>query len=610
MTRTGSQALRACMVLLVASPALAEVQFHQSVDRNPVGTEDTFQLTVEVTDAPDDAQVQLPDAPDFEVLSKSQSTQMSIRMGGGRGGIQRIERYTLVMRANRTGTLIIPPAELVTERRTYRTEPIRMEVKPGRLHDSGTARRPGRPFPDPFQQFPFPDLPEGWDDFGFPQAEIPRSDSDLFLRAVVDRNEVFVGQQVTLSLYIFSRVDLSSVDTVTMPKLDGFWSEDLDSPSQLSGEQRMIDGVPYRAYLIKRRALFPVKAGTLSIEPAEADITTGFLFAGRRVHRKSNALTVKVKALPPGGADSVAVGRWRLSTEVSQTEVNLGEPVTVRVILEGRGNLKNVAAPALTAPGSIKVYDPTTTDKLTSQRGQLGGRKAQEYLLMPQQTGTFTVPGLSLPYFDPEVGEYQVSETDPITLTVRPGENGRTAMSAGGTPADAAAKNVLEAAAARGVRHRARFSGEVDPVWKRPFFVPVALAPLGIWLGSVLVGLLRSSFSREDPSARRRRQAKAARARLAAAEKLRAAGRADEFYGEIERALLSFLEAKLGTPVGGLTREAIAERLTAAGVPEAQRQRVLTALETCDLARFAPGGAAAARDRALDEAAAAMQDWE
>ena len=36
---------------------------------------------------------------------------------------------------------------------------------------------------------------------------IPRGDSDLFLRASLDRDNVYVGEQVTLSLYIYSRVD-------------------------------------------------------------------------------------------------------------------------------------------------------------------------------------------------------------------------------------------------------------------------------------------------------------------------------------------------------------------------------------------------------------------
>src|SRR5262249_56746375 len=138
------------------------------------------------------------------------------------------------------------------------------------------------------------------DEDGFPAIDVPRSDSDLFLRSSLDADEVYVGEQVTLSIYVFSRVDLSSVDAVNLPKLDGFWSEELDSPSQLSGEHKVLNGVPYRAYLLKRRALFPMKPGAMSIAAAEADITTGFLFAGRRVQLTGKELLLKVKPLTPG----------------------------------------------------------------------------------------------------------------------------------------------------------------------------------------------------------------------------------------------------------------------------------------------------------------------
>src|SRR5439155_4087763 len=140
----------------------------------------------------------------------------------------------------------------------------------------------------------------------------------------------------------------------------------------------------------------------------EADVTTGFLFNGRRLHRKSNPLTVKVKPLSagaPAGFSPGNVGKLRLSIETTSTHVSLGEPLTVKVNVEGRGNLKNVTPPPLPAPPSFKVYDPTTTDKNTVQNGKLVGHRTQEYLVLPQQTGEFTVPGMELVFFDPESGQ-------------------------------------------------------------------------------------------------------------------------------------------------------------------------------------------------------------
>ncbi|MHB8872727.1 MAG: BatD family protein, partial [Myxococcaceae bacterium] len=310
---------------------------------------------------------------------------------------------------------------------------------------------------------------------------------------------------------------------------------------------------------------------------------------------------------------SSSVGRWRLATEVSQTQVNLGEPLTVKVILEGKGNLKNLAMPPLGAPPALKVYDPTTTDKVTTTRSFLGGRRVQEYLVMAQQTGTFTLPGLAFEYFDPETGSYQTSRTDPVSITVLPGAGGATAISTGprGNPLeDPAHKNKLEAGGLRPLRYQAHFAAPSPPLWVRPFFLPLALGAPAALLGAVLFGLLRGALSGEDAASKKKKQARAARARLAAAEKLKATGRPDQFYGEVEKALLGFLEAKLGTPVAGLTRERLAEALAAAGVAEERRRRTLAALENCEAGRYSPGGGGAARGLALDEAAAAMEGWD
>ncbi|MBF5044361.1 protein BatD [Aggregicoccus sp. 17bor-14] len=619
MRRTGSSAAALLALVLavagslgVAGPAWAGApEFTQRVDRSEVGTQDTFRLIVEAVDAPDDAQVQFPPPEDFEVLSSSQSTQRSIQLSGnGPPVLQETRRYTLILRATRSGTLTIPPATLVAGDRSWRTQPVRIRVREGHIPDPRAAAQSNDPFAG-FPGFP-PDMDEA---LRMPEVRIPRGDSDLFLRASLDKDEVYVGEQTTLSLYIFSRVDLSSVDAVTMPKLEGFWSEDVESPSQLSGEQRIVDGVPYRAYLLRRRALFPVKAGELSISAAEADITTGFLFAGHRVHRVSNPLTVKVKPLPPGappGMQSANVGQWRLTVEASPTRVELGQPVTVRVTLEGVGNVKNVTPPRLTGPAPLRIFDPTTTDRMAPGRNRVQGVRMHEYLVMPQQTGTFTLPALAFPFFDPKARRYEVSRTDPVRITVEPGAGGASSSTPSAPRADAdGAKNVLTGGGLRPLRHQATFSAPSAPLWLHPLFLPAVLAPLVLWLGAALFGLARGRLRAADAGGASQRQAREARRRLAAAQALAGEGApAQAFYTEVERALQGFLEARLRTPVLGLTREALDAQLAQSGVDAERRARVRSVLDACDAGRFAPGAELAGRERVLSDAAAVMEGWD
>ncbi len=622
MRRTG-RALAAATVLLAvslaAAPARAEVEFYQTVDRQKVGTEDKFHLTIVVGDAPEGATVQFPAPNDFEVLSRSQSTQMSYSLGSGNQGvIKRLQKYTLEMRANRPGKLIIPPAALSTAQKTYKTDAITMEVVKGRTQADAPPPSNGRRgmppgFPDPFQGFfgdddPFggqPQLPQ------LPDPDVPRSESDLFLRAGLDKETVYAGEQVNLTLNIYSRVELSSVDAVTMPKLEGFLSEDLDSPTQLAPEQRIINGVPYRSYLLRRRALFALKPGTLTIGAAEADITTGMFFQGHRVHRKGNALTVTVKPLPKEAAGLI-VGRWRIGAEASQTTVQVGTPIQVRIAIEGRGHLKSATVPKLTGPNALRIYEPTTTDKTVITHGSLGGRRVQEYVVLPQQTGAFVLPGLTLSFFNPETGRVEESKTDPITVNVTPGAGGANfvGVPTPGAPVDGP-KNRLEAGGLKQLRHTAQFGQASRPLWQRGWFLPFAAGPLALALFFGAFGLVRRAAGGTDPASEKKRKARAARARLAAAEKLKRSGKTQDFYSEVEKALLGFLEARLGEPAAGLTREQLDKKMSDAGVSEVERTRVKSTLDTCDMGRFAPGmGEAHARANALDEAAAAMEAWD
>jgi hypothetical protein len=611
MRRTGRSEAGAVAVLasLVALTALAagDVSITQTVDRTEVGDEDTFRLTVSATGGSLE-DIKLPQTDDFETLSRSSSTQMSLSLGGGGAGMKRTVRYTLVMRANRTGKLTLPPSQLTVDGKTYRSEPITMTVKSGTLGPPPpTAGGQGSGFPG-FPSFPgFPGFP-GDDEApsDFPDIDVPRSESDLFLQAILDKPEAYVGEQVTYSVYLMSRVDLSSVDQLTLPKLDGFWSEDLESPTQLADERRVVNGVPYRAYLLKRRALFPMKPGKAEIGRVEADVTTGFIFAGHRIHRRSNALTLDVKPLPsgaPAGFSPSNVGSWKLSVETENVRVALGQPATVRVILEGTGNVRNVSLPKLTGPDQVRVYEPTPSERVSTNRGLISGRRVHEYLVMPQRTGTVTLPALSFPHFDPTTGSYEVSRSEPVTLTIEPGSGVASAQ-----PSADAAKNVLAGGGIRPLRHRGRFQDVTRPIWTSMPFVLAVVTPLALWLGLGAFSAFRTRWGQRSEADVHKQQAKAAKARLMEAEKLKASGPAPAFYGEVEKAVVGYLEAEVGAPLGGLRREALLAKLEEVGISSARRERVGRVLDACDFGRFAPGGGNVVRAQVLEDAERAMEE--
>ncbi len=608
MRRTGSPLAAAAVLALAASALAAEAPVvTQEVDRTEVGTDDIFVLTVRAVDAPSGSSLQPPDVPTVETIGTSRGVESSIRFGGGGPRVQQTSTLKVRMRALKPGKLVLPPAELHTGNGVFKSQTVTLMVKSGHVPGpQGTARRP-----DPFGMSPFGDDDENPFDV-FRRRQQAAGERDLFLRGELDKKEVYQGEQATLSLWIYARVDLSRVDAVTMPKLDGFWTEDVETPKELTGETRTVDGVPYRAYLLRRLALFPVKSGPREIGSVEADITTGFLFAGRREHRASQPLTLKVRPLPPGapaGFQPSAVGAWALTAELTSGRTELGAPVTLRISVEGRGNVKDLVLPRPVVLPALKLYEPTTSDKTSTVRGRIQGRRTQEFLVLPQQTGTFEIPALELAYFDPETQRYERGRTAPLTLVVVPGAGTATVAALPGRTEEPVAHNVLNATALRPLRVSAALD-RPPPPWRRPWFLALLGLPPLVFAGALAGQAVQRHRARSDPRGEQRRREQRARGRLVA---LRTSGQGMDdvaFSAEVDAAVAELLSVRLGAPVTGLTREALRARLAEAGAPPELQARVVRVQDSCDEVRFAPGAARMDRAAVLDDAEALAGGWE
>jgi hypothetical protein len=605
------------------------VEFYAVADKEELSIDDTLTLTVTVgtgNEEPDD--LRLPEAPDFDVISRTQSSQMSFAMGqSGPPSFRKVRLFTLILSPRKLGNLTVRPGRLVMGGKAHETGAIKVRVvsadkaPPKQAPPPPQAQQPQNPFGLPpgalgglggilgggDEEDPFAGLLGG----GAREA----TDSDLYLRVITDKKQVYLGEQVTLSVYLFSRMDISGVDGFKMPKLDGFWAEDLESPTQITGEVKMIDGVHYRVFLLKKRALFPIKSGKTTIDPTEVDVSTGFalVLAGRKVHRASPSMTLDVLPLPanaPQGFESPNVGQWRLSAEVSPTVTQLGQTVSLKVTLEGVGNLKNVALPKLPAMKGFKAFDPTHTDKVSLSRGRYGGKRTAEYLLMPEQTGSFEVPSLTFPYFDPGTKRYEVASTAPLTVRVETGGAAPAtgAATSGQVSAPDRAVNVIGTSGVRPLRYKGALGRPAKPVYLAPYFVPTAASPFAAFLALAAFGFLRGALSESDSSARTRKAGSRARKRLRRAESLLKASEVEGFYAEVSRALCDYLSDKLRTPVAGLTRLDLAARLSQSGLTSDAVQRIGAVLDTCDAGRFAPGATeSSTMSRVHGEAIEAME---
>ncbi|HVV52040.1 MAG TPA: BatD family protein, partial [Polyangia bacterium] len=611
MRRRPSLPLLAALAVVAAAAAARPARaasLSAELDREAVAPGEPFVYQVTLTTNGEDAAgFRPPDFHGFQVQQASgpnRSTSMQFGFGGGQQTIQSSVTWTyqLVLPAGAKGPLTIGAAHVRVGGRDLASNAVQVRV--------GAASAPprGRPGPagiDPnrlFQRmFPGQGFPFG----GEPEASGrgASTSAGVFIRAVADKTRVFVGQQVTVAWYLYATDVPSRYSQVSEPHTDGFWSEDVPSttpPGRVAFTEppQTIGGRTYNVALLFRKALFPLAPGKLTVTPMEAEVgQQADFFSPMEVRRlKTEPLVIEAEPLPakgePPGFESANVGQYEVSAAVDRAAVAVGDAVTLKVAVKGTGNVRNVRPPALPPLAGWKTYEPKTEVALDGAAA-ITGTKTVEWLMRPERPGKTTVPPLAMETFDPAARRYQTVRSQPIEIVVTGEPSSNAAPGLAGPAAPAGVENVV-AGSIRPIHARAGLGREsgVAFLHSAGFTATVVTPPLAL-AAFMLFGRVRERLGRDTGRTRRRRLRTMAARRLRAAEAHRAAGRTADFYVEIDRVLREALSERLGSELGGLRLDELGALLAARGFPAEETARVIAALEACDEARFAPGGAAA-----------------
>ncbi|HTA18858.1 MAG TPA: BatD family protein [Polyangia bacterium] len=582
---------------LVRAAAAADAAFVIELDRDAVAPGEPFICQVTLTTANEDADgYRAPDFKGLRVLSApqypSRSTQMQIN--GGQTTVQSSYSwsYQLMVPPGAKGPFVIGGARARLGSREIKSNTINVRVGKstgGAAAPSGRQRGGGFPF----------DLFGGGQPEPQPQST---ASSGTFIRAVADKTRVYVGEPVVVTWSICTGQNGINAAVTSDARTDGFWSEDVPSTvPRGSSTAQTIAGQTYQVSTLSQKALFPLREGKLTITPMEVDAAQVDFFgmAVRKQHLKSEALTIEALPLPregqPAGFDAANVGKYTLAARADRTTVSVGEAVTVTLEAKGVGNVRNVHMPVIATPDGWKAYPPKETVTLDAPGG-VGGTKVSEVLLLPERAGAVMIPSAELATFDPEAKRYVALKSDPLRLDVTGDAKAAGAPRVAGTggAAEPSIENVITAAI-RPIRARSRLARDVGTTLlrSRAFGWILFLPPFAFGL-TVVVERVRERLALDTRRGRRRRMRSLVRQRLRAAEAHREAGRATDFYIEIERVLREVLASRLGRSVTGLRHDELSALLAARGTPAELTARVLAELEACDLARFSPGGQAEA----------------
>jgi hypothetical protein len=570
---------------LLAHAQSAEVSLSASASRVQVGEPFAVEIRASI-DGGEADDVQVPDFGALQVLGRrvSRPFSFSFGFGGSQHAVMKSEVvYSFTLRALEPGTYRIAPAVVQVGRRKFSSKPLNIEATGAALpagsqglSDDPTDLHTAEPTDTP------PD----------DSLDGARFDPELFVRTVVDQKEPYVGQQVTVTIYVYSRSNFHQFPTLTREATtEGFWVHDLlpmqRTPSFVRAD---VNGRPFFVYVLRKFAAFPLRPGKLTIgAPVMEWSSGGTLFdmirPSKPVRRNGVEVSVEARPLPArqGAQRPVHVGTLALEAKLEPVTARVGDALTLTVQARGTGNLKSLELTPSVSGVAAEVLAPEIDDEVTADLDRVGGTRTFRWLVLPRAPGKLEVAPLAIDLLDPETGSYGAAQTAPLSLEV----------AGSAAPAQATAPSAAgdgEAPHFGPARTESELWRKRAGLHEQGWFWPLVLAaPLLLGLGLLGRTLSRTLLARRAGSGGSRKF-REAQQQLDQAQVAAERGDASASLSALAASLKRALEARLGEPVGGLTRGALRGHLAGRGMAPPLADRVVSQLEACELARFDPAG--------------------
>ncbi|MDC1107031.1 BatD family protein [Prolixibacteraceae bacterium] len=543
-----------------------------------------IRLAIESNEQAD--KVNLPSLNNFEVLmGPIPSSNTSVRFINGKSSRTNSFSYTYIIKPIKAGTFDIPAIEVVIDGRSYNTKKTKIQIVKGNTSSNTTSS----------------------------SSEI--SNKDIFVKMLLSRTNVKEGEAILATTKLYTRLPISGVSNIEIPSFTNFYTKPVEEIRRLSLNQEAYKGDIYNTAILNRTLLFPQKDGALKIDPAKVTIQVrqriqssqayydDFYNATRTVSVdiKSAPRTVRVKALPSAPDNySGAVGKFKIYASISETDVKANDAITLRLTINGKGNLSLVTAPKLDFPLDFETYDPQSKNNIKVTETGEQGSKTLEYLIQPRFAGDYTIPSVSFAYYDPSQGKYITQQTTPFNIHVAPSDSKNTT---------AAQISSFSKEDVKTVGKDIRFISTDKVSFKKQQYLYGTVTFYMVFAGWLLIFifiyLLNIKKIREHEDIWGTKNKKANRLALKRLKKASQHLKGNEnelFYESMLEALMGYLEDKLTLPKSELTKETIKTRLAKRYVNESSVDSLLSLIDTCEFARYAPSQDNRAQENLYKEA--------
>jgi hypothetical protein len=435
-----------------------------------------------------------------------------------------------------------------------------------------------------------------------PSATALNSGTELaFLKLVLPRKEVYVGESFTAQLQLHLLNRIQGVDQI---QLTAFPADGFTVGKMVEGQRRQVQiGNGIYTVIPIEVALKAIKAGPQTIGPVtfgmivqlpsgrQRNVFDFFGMAGeqRQLSVATGTETVQSLMLPKESVPpdfNGAIGKFTMSMTAGPTNLSAGDPITVRVQITGRGSLDSLALPDQPAWHDFKIYPPSAKLETTDQLG-LQGTKTFEQIVTPQNADIKALPPISFSFFDPDVKGYRTLAQSAVPLLVRPG--GVVAV-----PTAIASQNRHESTppVTQDIvpnKQRLGVLAQIDrPLILQTWFLALQGVPLLAFVSAVVIRRRTENLA-NNPRLRRQRQVLHVIAQgLRDLKQYAADNNSDRFFETLVRLLQEQLGERLDVPASAITEAVIEERLRPRGVPEPVLNQLQELFQLSNLARYAP----------------------
>ena len=541
--------------------------------------------------------------------SRSQSSSFSIVNGKTTSSSSVTFTYTLT--TNQAGTFHIPAATVVSDGKSVKSASPQITVLPSGNGGGGAQGQAG--------QGQGQNHSSQADRMRMQDAGDKITGKDIFIAVTASKKRVFEQEAVLLTYKLYTLVNVSEM-TGKMPELDGFHVQEINRQRQPELKMEHYNGRNYGTVVWSQYVVFPQQTGELkipeikfeavvvqqnrNIDPFDAFFHGASMMTEVRKTVMAPAVILHVDPLPtPKPANfSGAVGKFSVTSTLTPNQLKANDATTLRLVVNGTGNMKLMNAPEVQWPKDFERYDPKSEDKTKIGASGSSGSMVFDYIAVPRHQGKYELPPVEFCYFDPDSKEYKTLNTEGYTIDVEKGKGSSN------TAAQNYSKEEIEL-----LNSDIRYIKTGKPDYVNADEASL-LGTSRIWLLYVIALVIflilvlvfrRYTVANADVVGRRVRKAsKAATKRLKTARKLMAAGDANAFYEETMRALWGYVGDRLNMPASELTRDNIREKLTERGATAELTDQFIGALDECEFARFAPGDAA----QTMDKVYAAAED--